>query len=208
MENGKSHSGKSWAITLLNRGCKKILIGINERYSQYKKNKKITMSPQKLEYAIKTTTKKVNEIQEQIKANSGRKETPLATIVQSKNRCFQDILASSKKLQYLLPNFKALKSHPSGSPITPTIIPQSPVIEDAELTAHKKKSTGGKDYSFLFAKARVGGNGSVFKSNVNNTLKGIDNKRSQRHGDGSWGPPDGQDSDDDNEGENNGKKIF
>ena len=116
------------------------------------------MSLQKLEYAIKITTKGVHEIQEQIKTNSGRKETPgeaceqasrsniAATTVQSKKRSFQDILPPSKKLQYLLPNFEVLKSHPLGTPSTWTIIPQSPVIEDTALTAPKKKSAGGKDH--------------------------------------------------------------
>ena len=51
--------------------ARKLIIDINDRYSQYNKNGNISMSLQKLEYAIKTITKKVHVIQEQIKANSG-----------------------------------------------------------------------------------------------------------------------------------------
>ena len=50
--------------------AKKLIIGINDRYPQCRKNQYLNVSIQKLEYAIKITTKK-----EFIESNNGRKET-------------------------------------------------------------------------------------------------------------------------------------
>ena len=54
--------------------AKKLLIGINERYPECRKNQNLSVSIKKLDYAIKTTLKKVQEIQEHIDTNKGRQE--------------------------------------------------------------------------------------------------------------------------------------
>ena len=69
-------------------------------------------------------------------------------IVEPRKRSFSNILPPARKLHYLLPNFEALKSHPAGTPTTPTTIPQTPVIESAGQAAPRMKGTGGKDYLF------------------------------------------------------------
>ena len=67
--------------------------------------------------------------------------------------------------------------------------------------APKKNVAKGRDYSFIFTKARFGGNGSVYNGNTNNNKKGNGNRKNQWGGNGSGGPLDGQDPDDDDEGE-------
>ena len=82
----------------------------------------------------------VNEIQEQIKSNSKRKETNVATTASSKKRSFQEILPQSKMIQYIVPNFDDLESHPPGTITTPTAIIQSPRTDDTESVPKKKGS--------------------------------------------------------------------
>ena len=54
--------------------AKKLIIGINERYPQRRKNQDLNVSIKKLEYAITTTIKKIQDIREHIGTNNGRKE--------------------------------------------------------------------------------------------------------------------------------------
>ena len=54
--------------------AKKLLIGINDRYLECRNNQKLAVPIKKLDYAIKTTLKKIQEIQEHIDTDKGRQE--------------------------------------------------------------------------------------------------------------------------------------
>ena len=54
--------------------AKKLIKGINDRYPQCRKNQDLNVSIKKLEYAIKITIKKVQEIQDHMESNNGRQE--------------------------------------------------------------------------------------------------------------------------------------
>ena len=121
--------------------AKKLIIVINDRYPQCRKNQDLNVSIKKLEYAIKTTMKKVQDIREHIESNNGRQEAlrgraagigaqksaprfnaATATNVQRRGS-FSNLLSPARKLHYILPNFLALKAHIAGTLTTPTTIP-------------------------------------------------------------------------------------
>ena len=137
----------------------------------------------KLKYAIKTTTKKVEEMQEE-SLSSKEDEANTTNRDISKKRNFQEIPPQSRLIQNIVPNLEDLESHPPG---TIASLAQTPKAGRTKA-ASKKKTAQGKDYLFLFTMARFGGNGGAYNSN-NNTKKGKGNKRNQKGGNGSGGPP-------------------
>ena len=69
---------------------RKLIIGINDRYSHYEKYQSINTMLKKLKYTLKTTTKKVEEIQEEL-IISNREEAAAVHPTSSKKRNFQEI---------------------------------------------------------------------------------------------------------------------
>ena len=103
---------------------KKLLFGINERFLEYQNNLRHADPIKKLHYAIKTTLKKVQDIQEHINADEdseayetvgprtqGTSETPMKIK-------FSDITPPERKLQFIDSSFYDLKSHSVGTPVT------------------------------------------------------------------------------------------
>ena len=104
----------------------KILISINERYPECRKNQNLSVSIKKLDYPIQTTLKKVQKIREHIDTNKVRHEalgggaagkgahelvpkTNAATkTAGNRKRNFSDILPQARKLHYIDPNFDHL----------------------------------------------------------------------------------------------------
>ena len=175
--------------------AKKLLIGINARYPECRNNQKLTVPIKKLDYAIKTTLKKVQEILERIDTNKGRQEalggeaagkgahesvprTNAATeTAEPRKRNYSNILPLARRLHYIDPNFDHLESHPVGTPTTPTTIPQIPGMESAGQAGPRVKGTGERDYLFLFTKARFGGTGGLpFGGNGSDNAGGNGNK--------------------------------
>ena len=54
--------------------AKKLIIDLNDRYPQCRKDQDLDISINKLEYTIKTTIKKAQKIEDHIDSNTGRQE--------------------------------------------------------------------------------------------------------------------------------------
>ena len=118
--------------------AKKLLIGINERYPECRKNQNLSVSIKKLDYAIKTTLKKVQDIREHIDADGGSQETlrggastprTHGTAETPRKRKFSDILPPERKLQFIDPTFDHLESHSVGTPTTTKTNSKTPRME-------------------------------------------------------------------------------
>ena len=155
------------------------MLGIEERYSEYKP--RLITPIKKLNYAIKTTLKKVQEIREHMSTNRSkegyREETSVPetqdTTETNRKRKFSEIAPTEKQLQFIDPRFNELESHVVGTPVTAMALR----TEGAEQTG---SGTREKDYSFLFTKARFGGSGygggGDDNSGENGNIKGSNKK--------------------------------
>ena len=76
-------------------------------------------------------------------------------------------------MQNIVPNFKNLNSHPPGTNTSIAL----PRADRAKNTA-QKKTTPGKDYSFLFVDAKFGGAGGAYNGSGNKKKK--DDKYKQK----------------------------
>ena len=113
------------------------------KYSHYTKDKAINIMLKKLEYAIKTATKKIDEMKDDMMDdNMGDKvQGP------SRRRNFQDIPPQSRIMQNIVPDFKNLSSHP---PETKASVAQ-PRANGTKDTSQRKSAAD--DYSFLYVDA-------------------------------------------------------
>ena len=120
--------------------AKKLLLGIEGRYSEYKP--RLINPIKKLNYAIKTTLKKVQEIREHI-SNSRSKEgyreetsgpETQDTTETNRKRKFSEITPSERQLQFIDPRFDELESHTAGTPVTATKFSKTPRKEGTEQT--------------------------------------------------------------------------
>ena len=114
--------------------AKKLLLGINERYPEYQKSPKLTNPIKKLHYAIKTTLKKVQDIQEHMNAD-GNQEVhregtsgpgTQGTAETKRKRKFSEITPSERQLHFIDPRFDELESHSVGTPVTATTFSKTP----------------------------------------------------------------------------------
>ena len=123
---------------------------MNDKYSHYTKDKTINTMLKKLEYTIKTATKRIEEMEENIMSN---KDDDIEVTIpdSSRKRKFQEIPPESRIMENILPDFRNLNSYPPG---TKASVAQ-PRANGAKNTSQKKNATE-KDYSFLFVNARFG----------------------------------------------------
>ena len=147
--------------------AKKLLLGIEGRYSEYKKSPKLINPIKKLNYAIKTTLKKVQDIREHMSANRNQEgyreetsgpETQDAAETKRKRK-FSEITPSERQLQFIDPRFSELESHAVGTPVTATTFSKTPRMEGIEQIGSGSNETGENDYSYLFTRVRFGGSG-------------------------------------------------
>ena len=75
---------------------------MNDKYSHYKKDKTINTMLKKLEYAIKTATKRIEEMKEDMMDDDIEAKIPGS----SRRRNFQDIPPQSRIMQNIVPDFK------------------------------------------------------------------------------------------------------
>ena len=111
-----AHYSKEGIDQLLFRveAAKKLLLGIEERYSEYKP--RLITPIKKLNYAIKTTLKKVQEIREHMSTNRSkegyREETSVPetqdTTETNRKRKFSEIAPTEKQLQFIDPRLMNL----------------------------------------------------------------------------------------------------
>ena len=120
---------------------------MNDKYSHYTKDKTINTMLKKLEYAIKTATKRIEEMKEDMMNDDIEAKIPGS----SRKRNFQDIPPQSRIMQKIVPDFKNLDSHPPGTKATVA----QPKANGAKTTSQKNNATE-NDYSFLFVDARFG----------------------------------------------------
>ena len=134
---------------------------MNDKYSHYTKDKTINTMLKKLEYTIKTATKRIEEMKENMMSN---KDDNIEAKIpdSSRRRNFQEIPPQSRIMENIVPDFKNLNSHPPG---TKASVAQ-PRANGAKTTSQKKNAAE-NDNSFLFVDARFGGTGSIYNTGTN-----------------------------------------
>ena len=69
MPNNTTYSREHQLVTLQDRSYENLISVLNDKYSHYTKDKTINTRLKKLEYAIKTATKRVREMEEDKMSN-------------------------------------------------------------------------------------------------------------------------------------------
>ena len=145
---------------------------MTDKHSHYTKDKTINTMLKKLEYAIKTATKRIEEMKENMMSN--KDDDIEAKIPDSSRRIdFKEIPLQYRIMENIIPDFKNLNSHPPGTKASLTYTRAG----EARDTSQEKDTTE-KDHSFLFADARFGGSDDTHNSDSNKQQK--DGNKKQR----------------------------